>query len=69
VIAGGVTASASIYAPDSVVTLAGLTDFYGSIVAAVIPNVGIGAVHYDSALENPGLHVLHWSEERDYLPD
>lgn len=69
VIAGGVTAAAAIYAPDSIVTLVGLTDFYGSIVSAVLPTVGIGGVHYDTALENPGLQVVSWSEERDYLPD
>jgi Tfp pilus assembly protein PilX len=69
VIAGGVQAAAAIYAPDSVVTLAGLTDYYGSIVAAVIPNAGVGGVHYDTALENPGLKVVSWSEERDYLPE
>ena len=33
------------------------------------PMMGIGAVHYDMALENPGLQVVSWSEERDYLPD
>jgi len=69
VLAGGASAAAAIYAPDSIVTLAGLTDFYGAIVAAVLPDVGIGAVHYDMALENPGLQVVSWSEERDYLPD
>jgi PilX N-terminal len=68
-LAGTAEASAAIYAPDAIVTFAGLNDFYGSVVAAVLPDIGIGGVHYDEALENPAVRMVSWSEERNDLPD
>lgn len=58
----------SVYAPNAIVTFAGVNDFYGAIVGGMIPNVGIGRMHYDDALLNPRLRRLNWREARNYLP-
>jgi hypothetical protein len=69
VISGGAQAAAAIYAPDSIVSFVGVNNFYGSVVAAILPNIGITGVHYDEALANPGVRLVGWSEDRNYLPD
>jgi hypothetical protein len=69
VVNGGAQAAAAIYAPDSIVNFAGVNNFYGSVVAAILPNIGITGIHYDEALANPGVRLVSWSEERNYLPD
>jgi hypothetical protein len=68
-IIGGAQVAAAIYAPESVVTFTGISDFYGAAVGAVLPNVGIARLHYDEALERPGVRLIAWRELRNYVPD
>jgi hypothetical protein len=69
VVAGAVAPSMVVYAPDAVVNFTGITDFFGSAVGAIIPTVGIAAMHYDQALQNPPVELVGWRELRNYIPD
>lgn len=69
VIAGAAAPSMVVYAPTAVVSFVGITNFYGSAVGAIIPNVGIGAMHYDQALQSPPVQMVGWRELRNYVPD
>jgi hypothetical protein len=69
VIGGVAQAHMLIDAPDSIVTFAGLTDFYGSAIAAMLPDIGIGRLHYDDALLAPAVRVSGWRELRNVVPD
>ena len=42
---------ATIYAPQSAVTLSGSGDLYGSIVGLSVSMTGSSAIHYDLALD------------------
>jgi hypothetical protein len=66
---GGAQAAMAVYAPDAVVEFAGLTDFYGSVVGAIIPTIGISNMHYDQALQSPPIKLVGWRELRNYVPD
>lgn len=68
-IAGGAQAAMAVYAPDSIVTFAGLADFYGAVVGGMIPNAGIARLHYDAALANPDVRQVSWREARNVPPD
>jgi hypothetical protein len=69
VIAGAVAPSMVVYAPDAVLDFTGITNFYGSAVGAIIPNVGVAAMHYDQALQSPPVEMVGWRELRNYVPD
>lgn len=69
VVAGAVSPAMVVYAPNAVVSFIGITDFFGSAVGAIIPNVGIAAMHYDQALRNPPVELVGWRELRNYVPD
>jgi len=58
----------AIDAPSAQVTLTGVTDFYGQIVAGVLTNVGVDRLHYDEALDDPGVYRLAWRELRNDPP-
>jgi Tfp pilus assembly protein PilX len=49
-VTGGSTAAAMIYAPDSSITVAGGSHFFGSIVGAEVKDTGGTAFHYDRRL-------------------
>lgn len=68
-VSGGVNAAMAVYAPNTVVDLAGITDFYGAIVGANFSNVGITKLHYDQELQNPPVEMVSWRELRNYVPD
>jgi hypothetical protein len=68
-VAGGAQAAMAIYAPNSIVTIAGLADFYGAVVGGMIPNPAVARLHYDAALANPGVRLVSWREARNYPPD
>jgi hypothetical protein len=68
-IAGGADASMAVYAPRSIVTLAGIGDFYGAVVGGMLPSVGVARLHYDAALANPEVRLVSWREARNYPPD
>lgn len=69
VIAGAVAPSMVVYAPDALLNFTGITNFYGSAVGSTIPLVGIGAMHYDQALQSPPVELVGWRELRNYVPD
>jgi hypothetical protein len=66
---GGAQAAMAIYAPNAIVTFTGLGDFYGAVVGAMLPSVGVARLHYDAALANPGVRIVSWREARNYPPD
>ena len=68
-IAGGAQAAMAVYAPDSIVTFAGLGDFYGAVVGGMMPDVEIARMHYDAALANPEVRQVSWREMRRSPPD
>jgi hypothetical protein len=68
-IAGGAGAAMAVYAPRSIVTIAGIGDFYGAVVGGMLPSVGAARLHYDAALANPGVRLVSWREARNYPPD
>ena len=51
-ISGGTASSAMVYAANSAVTLAGGSDFYGSVVGSEIKDTGGTHYHYDRRLQN-----------------
>lgn len=58
-----------INAPQAIVEFAGVTaDFYGQIIAGIIPSLSVGQLHYDQALDSPRLYRRGWRELRDYPP-
>jgi hypothetical protein len=52
-VSGSGSAYYALYAPNRDVTLTGITDLYGAIVAGSFTNTGGSAVHYDEALGGP----------------
>jgi hypothetical protein len=69
IVGGAVSPAIVVYAPDSVLDFTGITNFYGSAVGAIIPNVGIASMHYDQALLSPPVQMVSWRELRNYVPD
>jgi PilX N-terminal len=68
--AGGQVAMA-IDAPQGLVGLAGVADFYGQVIGGVLPDVGLPLplrLHYDDALDNPGIYRIGWRELRNDPP-
>lgn len=64
---GGAKTAEMVYAPKASATLNGNSDFYGSIVAATIDDVGNNTIHYDVHLSksfyvagNPMLSAFSW---------
>ena len=49
---GNSQSAATVYAPNASFTLQGTQDFFGSILARTIANVGTGSIHYDRRLMN-----------------
>lgn len=68
-ISGSAELAAAIYAPGSVVTFSGVADFYGAVVAAVLPSLAIARLHFDEALRRPDVRLIAWREMRNYVPD
>lgn len=63
--------SMAIDAPTGLVALAGVADFYGQIIGGILPNVGLPLpvnLHYDDALDNPGVYRVGWRELRNDPP-
>jgi hypothetical protein len=61
----GGSVTMAIDAPGALVSLTGVSDFYGQIVGGVLTNVGIDRLHYDEALDDPGVYRLGWRELRN----
>jgi hypothetical protein len=65
---GGTSASMLAYAPNSTTSITGGGDFYGSVIAKVISDMGGAAIHYDRRLQttaltagNPTMTTFSWS--------
>ena len=68
-IVGQGASAAVIYAPNATASFKGNGNFYGSVIAANITDVGNGAIHYDLKLKkklyvvgNPTLNSFTWSK-------
>jgi len=68
VVSGGTSTYMSVYAPDTVVTVSGTSDFYGSLIGYLVKPSGGSKIHFDQASASvlgTGVALSAWHEVRN----
>jgi len=68
VVSGGTSTYMSVYAPDTVVTVSGTSDFYGSLIGYKVVPSGGSKIHFDQASASvlgTGVALSAWHEVRN----